>query len=498
MFKWIKTLGSKTNLAPIDLSNKAEVSARCVEYLQSNKFEDASRLVASYEALQPVARGMGIDWSNHSPKADVNMLGEIFASLPKKHPHLGEISLKNIRVCAGMMHLWGVNNLDDLAPTALSRVIDEKDGVIAQQLLLNSLGKKYKYRDRSFDSVLKGFILLVTMQLRTPLSLLMRHGEVIGLDDDQPEYGDPWMTYWLPLVRTHKESGIDLPEHPPSTQSSDIGYIQLYGVNGLESDYHKFLVNFRGIAESKEILLHKRLEKIIELATRSKEYAEIWERLLNVYMEFPYSFFYSHLMQSPEISFLDSKKLVESGFCTINEIIQSSVDEFMQVKGIDPDKLMRIKLLAKEPEYFVVDLYQTIPLWYRDQIERMRSQERNDHINQIARRIGVDPSSLPRKILLGTWLKIERVINILIELKYDPLDLPKQLNGKPWVKSEVKSVALKDSRIFSENSFDSLWSDMRKLGILKVHGEETDSQERLSFNSGWKELKKLDASKRKK
>ena len=69
------------------LSNEQEkrnhVEMQVMEYINKRMFKEASVAVAAYEAEQVFPRGMGIDWKNHNPNRDVEMMNNIFSSRPK-------------------------------------------------------------------------------------------------------------------------------------------------------------------------------------------------------------------------------------------------------------------------------------------------------------------------------------------------------------------------------------------------------------------------------
>lgn len=89
--------------------HRAERSA--FQALKQRKLKAASQAVASFEAKQVFARGIGIDWANHDPSRDVMMLSVIFSGKPQIINGLDDEQLKHLRLAAGMMHLWGVSRV---------------------------------------------------------------------------------------------------------------------------------------------------------------------------------------------------------------------------------------------------------------------------------------------------------------------------------------------------------------------------------------------------
>ncbi len=79
-------------------------------------FKEASVAVAAYESEQVFSRGMGIDWKNHNPNHDVEMMNNIFRSKPKILSKLRDDKLDMFRQGAAMMSLWGKNTAKDWLP----------------------------------------------------------------------------------------------------------------------------------------------------------------------------------------------------------------------------------------------------------------------------------------------------------------------------------------------------------------------------------------------
>ncbi len=103
---------------------------------------------------------------------------------------------------------------------------------------------------RGFDvaanaDIVTGYRFFATMQLRTPLRVLRRHGEIHhGTDNEPPEIArEMWEGIWLPEVATFRELGLDVDEIV-STMASDIGQIPQDG-----GEYLRFLIALRTAAE---------------------------------------------------------------------------------------------------------------------------------------------------------------------------------------------------------------------------------------------------------
>ncbi len=73
-------------------------------------------MVASFEAEQVFPRGLSIKWRHYNPTRDVAMLRTIFVSRLKILAHLNDKELDQLRIAAGMMHLWGTSAAKEWLP----------------------------------------------------------------------------------------------------------------------------------------------------------------------------------------------------------------------------------------------------------------------------------------------------------------------------------------------------------------------------------------------
>jgi hypothetical protein len=86
---------------PAKTPELAAAEAATAEHLMQRNFEGAARVVAAYEAGQPIPRGIGVNWSNPNVAGDVVALRSILDA--DDGPSL------EIRTAAAMMYLWGVS-----------------------------------------------------------------------------------------------------------------------------------------------------------------------------------------------------------------------------------------------------------------------------------------------------------------------------------------------------------------------------------------------------
>lgn len=86
---------------PAKTPQLAAAEAAVIRCLAEHKHEDAARIVALYEADQPVPRGIGVDWRNLDLRSDVTALRSIFGG--------DDGATDAIRTAAALMYLWGVS-----------------------------------------------------------------------------------------------------------------------------------------------------------------------------------------------------------------------------------------------------------------------------------------------------------------------------------------------------------------------------------------------------
>ena len=99
--------------------------------------------------------------------------------------------------------------------------------------------------------LIKGLEFRATLQLRTPLSVLRKHGKVHkNLAKEPPAYAkEPWHGHWSLVLKTWKElGGADIPDWTPSTVATDLGPMEGHG-----QQYYEFLMAVRRVAADRSI-----------------------------------------------------------------------------------------------------------------------------------------------------------------------------------------------------------------------------------------------------
>lgn len=196
------------------------------------------------------------------------------------------------------------------------------------------------------DSIFAGFEFIATLQLRTPLRVLRRHGECYGKNDGkQPQIAfNQWEGCWVIKTKTWQELGIDLPEMAESTHASSIGYV-------LASEYLPFLVAIREIVELPSSI-ENRIQRLREmpLTFSWQKFVERHGGIEAIVQEF----FPRHIAPMPKLPELTREELRKLGLVTTHLIAAATDERLLSVKGIGPAKLKAIRAhcadMAKHPD----------------------------------------------------------------------------------------------------------------------------------------------------
>jgi hypothetical protein len=187
---------------------------------------------------------------------------------------------------------------------------------------------------RANSDIVDGVHFIATLQIRTPLSVLMHHGDSFrGPPSQAPTYGTGADGIWLPKLRTFQKLGVNLREFE-SKHASDIGPV-------VPSDYLPFLIEFRTIIESDGAhgLILKSLD---ELRKQSPQNAKIWRKLKTNYEDFPRSFFYRFFTQIPGVGLKTAKTLYDAGYRSVDEIASAGADQLQKVGGLGPKTAAKV------------------------------------------------------------------------------------------------------------------------------------------------------------
>ncbi len=190
--------------------------------------------------------------------------------------------------------------------------------------------------------IAKGWKFSATMQLRTPLRVLTRHGEIHdGLTDPPNIVREQWEGYWMPSMKTFKDIGINLPDMDlTDTQASDIGPIPIDG-----GEYLKFLIKVRAIVEADSLVEDRRI--LLREELRQSEWKAFCVKLggnQNVTEQF-----FPPFIQTIKGLTKDAiAALWEAGITTPEQLENSPDATLRAIKGIGPAKLAMIRAACSE------------------------------------------------------------------------------------------------------------------------------------------------------
>jgi len=186
------------------------------------------------------------------------------------------------------------------------------------------------------EDVSNGFEFCVTLQLRTPLRVLLRHGELYPKNDGrQPQIAhEPWEGVWVPAIKTWEELGINgIPEFPESTEASDVGSV-------MSSDYLPFLITVRKIVESNDSV-DSRIKMLREYPMYGdwKTYVEKHggiEKIIN-------RFFPRFLDTIPKLNDTTKAGLSNIDLDTPNLLASATDEILLGIKGIGQSKIKTMR-----------------------------------------------------------------------------------------------------------------------------------------------------------
>jgi len=192
------------------------------------------------------------------------------------------------------------------------------------------------------DDIITGLKFSATLQLRTPLRVLMRHGEIHTDPNTEPPKiaMEMWEGIWTTKTKTFRELGIDVDE-PKGTHASHIGPV-------LPEDYIPLLIAIRKIVELDEPI-DSRIKKL-----RAMPMVSDWQTLVDRHgpsyknesrgMEWIIEHFFPRFIKSiPKLSTGMVDELCKLGLDTPNRIAAAPDKTFLRIKGIGQAKVKAIR-----------------------------------------------------------------------------------------------------------------------------------------------------------
>ncbi len=185
------------------------------------------------------------------------------------------------------------------------------------------------------DDILTGLEFSATMQLRTPLRVLVHHGE-IHTDKRTPPpriAKEGWEGGWDPKTKTFREMGVDVDEIEEGAHASEIGQI-------LPDEYLPFLIAIRKIVELYEPI-EDRIEKLREMSRAGnwKTYVDKHGGIEAIIGQF----FPEFIDTIPKLNLSTQDELSEMGLNTPNRIAAAPDKTFLSIKGIGQAKVKVIR-----------------------------------------------------------------------------------------------------------------------------------------------------------
>ncbi|MDO9012282.1 MAG: hypothetical protein Q7U78_10835 [Gallionella sp.] len=185
------------------------------------------------------------------------------------------------------------------------------------------------------QDICDGLEFVATMQLRTPLRVLLRHGEIHSdINSEPPKIANEmWEGIWIIKTKTWNELGLDLNEVQESTMASEIGQIRA-------GDYLPFLIAVREIVELNDSI-DSRINKL-----REKAKGDDWRPFIRKHggiNKVIAKFFPRFIDTIPKINEATIEDLSSLSLDTPNIIAGATDEALLTVKGIGQAKLKVIR-----------------------------------------------------------------------------------------------------------------------------------------------------------
>ncbi len=180
------------------------------------------------------------------------------------------------------------------------------------------------------SEIFEGMQFIVTLQLRTPLNVLIHHNEIYSGEDAPPQYAkELWHGMWLPHIKPEYSLGLD-GEH-----SSDIGYVN-------DREYIKFLIAFRKIVEQ-SIDTNQKISLLKKVVKEDELFAKYSRKHKSIDADFPDSFFYKQLTKLEGIGIKTAKNFYENGLKSIADLQNTSDEELLKIQGVGKNTIEKIR-----------------------------------------------------------------------------------------------------------------------------------------------------------
>ncbi len=190
------------------------------------------------------------------------------------------------------------------------------------------------------SDLLSGWRFVATMQLRTPLRVLSRHGEVHkGLSSEPPIIArEQWEGIWVATTRSYRELGIDMEEPALTIIASDVGTIPADG-----GDYLPFLIAVRTAAEGDGSIAERR--EAVAAVLRDPTHRK-FVRAHGGQGEILDHLFPPFAAAIPRVSGKVAQAVASAGYRTPAKISAASDKELRVVEGVGPATIKALREAA--------------------------------------------------------------------------------------------------------------------------------------------------------
>lgn len=187
--------------------------------------------------------------------------------------------------------------------------------------------------DHPAADVIAGMEFCATFQVRTPLRILRRHGQVLALGSDLPDDFEPWMGIWIAKPKSWHELGIVADELEPVI-ASPAGPVTA-------AQYLPFLIAVREAVENTAAGTEGRIQRLQAVCARPPfaRYVEAEGGMMALCDRFfpPVLSLISGLPSSSQAA------LRQLGLCTVHALRTAADSTLLRVNGIGPAKLQAIR-----------------------------------------------------------------------------------------------------------------------------------------------------------
>ena len=192
--------------------------------------------------------------------------------------------------------------------------------------------------DHPAADVIAGMEFCATFQVRTPLRILRRHGEVLPLGAKLPEDFEPWMGIWIPKPKSWRELGIDAAELEPVV-ASPAGPVTA-------AEYLPFLIAVREAVEDDAGGTEGRMQRLNEVCAQPQFAAYVAaEGGVEALSD---RFFPSIASHIPGLPATAKVALEELGISTIRALESAPDNKLLAVSGIGPKMLKVVRRFCAE------------------------------------------------------------------------------------------------------------------------------------------------------